>query len=258
MARGETYEEFVDKFRPKKTTDDCYTPSEVYEAVADYVSRRFGVRREDMVRPFWPGGDYERFDYSDGCAVVDNPPFSILSEIKRFYLDRGIPFFLFAPSLTCFSGADTTRLTHILADANVTYENGAVVRTGFVTNMGGDIVAESCPELHDALEPVCDMLARRGRKRLPKYEYPDELITAAKLQWMAGHGVRLEIRREDCAFVRKLDANPRGIFGGGLLLSERAAAERAAAERAAAERAAAERWLLSGREVAIVRSLGRR
>ena len=24
------YEGFVDKFKPKKTTDDCYTPAEVY------------------------------------------------------------------------------------------------------------------------------------------------------------------------------------------------------------------------------------
>ena len=42
------------------------------------------------------------------------------------------------------------------------------------------------------------------------------------------------------------------IFGGGLLLSERAAAERAAAERAAAER-----WALSDREKALVAELGK-
>ena len=121
MARGETYEEFVDKFRPKKTTDDCYTPPEVYEAVADYVSRRFGVRREDMVRPFWPGGDYERFDYPDGCAVVDNPPFSILAGIMEFYLDRGILFFLFAPALTALSSAKSVMaVNHIITDCQVT------------------------------------------------------------------------------------------------------------------------------------------
>lgn len=27
------YEGFVEKFKPKKTTDDCYTPPEIYEAV---------------------------------------------------------------------------------------------------------------------------------------------------------------------------------------------------------------------------------
>ena len=31
------YQKFVDKFKPKKTTDDCYTPPNIYEAVKDYV-----------------------------------------------------------------------------------------------------------------------------------------------------------------------------------------------------------------------------
>lgn len=33
MAQGESYEQFVGKFKPKKTTDDCYTPPEVMEVV---------------------------------------------------------------------------------------------------------------------------------------------------------------------------------------------------------------------------------
>ena len=33
------YEGFVDKFKPKKTTDDCYTPAEVYGAVLNYVKK---------------------------------------------------------------------------------------------------------------------------------------------------------------------------------------------------------------------------
>ena len=143
----EDYDGFVEKFKPKKTTDDCYTPPEIYDVVADYVTERFGIDRADMVRPFYPGGDFESFAYPDGCCVVDNPPFSILQRIKRFYRDNGIKFFIFAPSLTAFSGALTTEFTHIICDANITYANGAVVRTAFVTNMGGDVVAESCPEL---------------------------------------------------------------------------------------------------------------
>lgn len=31
----ETYEEFVEKFKPKKTTDNCYTPPEVYKLIKD-------------------------------------------------------------------------------------------------------------------------------------------------------------------------------------------------------------------------------
>lgn len=102
MAKGETYDQFVDKFKPKLTTDDCYTPAAVYDAVAGWVRKEYKLDQSDFVRPFWPGGDYESYDYPDGCVVVDNPPFSILSKIVRFYDSRKISFFLWAPSLTLF------------------------------------------------------------------------------------------------------------------------------------------------------------
>lgn len=81
----EDYQAFVEKFKPKKTTDDCYTPDNVYDAVADWVAAEYGLDRAAFVRPFWPGGDFERFAYPADCVVVDNPPFSILSRIIRFY-----------------------------------------------------------------------------------------------------------------------------------------------------------------------------
>lgn len=37
MLKSNTYEEFVDKFKPKKTTDDCYTPGAIYEVVKDWA-----------------------------------------------------------------------------------------------------------------------------------------------------------------------------------------------------------------------------
>lgn len=37
MPKSKTYEEFVDKFKPKKTTDDCYTPDAIYKAVKDWA-----------------------------------------------------------------------------------------------------------------------------------------------------------------------------------------------------------------------------
>lgn len=37
MPKSNTYEEFVDKFKPKKTTDDCYTPGAIYEVVKDWA-----------------------------------------------------------------------------------------------------------------------------------------------------------------------------------------------------------------------------
>ena len=107
----EDYDGFVEKFKPKKTTDDCYTPPDVYDCVSDWACERFGIDPSGIVRPFWPGGDYESFDYPEGCTVLDNPPFSILSKICEFYLDRGIGFFLFAPALTALSGAKTCMRT---------------------------------------------------------------------------------------------------------------------------------------------------
>lgn len=74
-------------------------PPAVYEAIKDWACREYGIDPDKVVRPFYPGGDYERFDYSDGKVVVDNPPFSILSKICKFYRDNHVPFFLFAPDL---------------------------------------------------------------------------------------------------------------------------------------------------------------
>ena len=259
MPKSKTYEEFVKKFEPKKTTDDCYTPPTVYEAVKEWACRKYGIDPEKIVRPFYPGGDYQSYDYPEGAVVVDNPPFSILAQICQWYLDRGIPFFLFAPSLTCFSGGGSfDRMNHIVCDCKIEYENGARVKTSFVTSYGGDVVAQSEPELTRLVNDEVERLRRKKAVKLPKYCYPDHIVTAALMQRYAAHGVRLEIRRGEYLRVGALDAQKKAgksIFGYGLLLSERAAAERAAAERAAAERAAAERWQLSDREKALVRQL---
>ena len=44
QASFNDYEAFVNKFKKplKKTTDDCYTPSDVYAVVLDYVKNRWG------------------------------------------------------------------------------------------------------------------------------------------------------------------------------------------------------------------------
>lgn len=242
------------------------TPPLVYDAVKDWACAEYGIDPESIVRPFWPGGDYERFEYPEGCVVLDNPPFSILSKICAFYLDRGIPFFLFAPSLTALSSGNVAlRMNHLICDANIEYENGAVVRTAFVTSYGGDIVAQTAPGLGRAVQEAVDRLKAKKSRSLPKYDYPDNVVTAAMLGRYAKYGVDFEVRRDECALISKLDAQAEAgktIFGGGLLLSERKAAERAAAERAAAERAAAERanarrWELSDRELQIVAGLGK-
>lgn len=155
------------------------------------------------------------------------------------------------------------RTNHIICDAEIEYENGAIVRTAFVTSFGKDIVAQTAPELGDAVMNAVKKVKGRKKKELPRYEYPDHVVTSALLQRYSKRGIKLEIHRNECTFISALDEQRKcgkGIFGGGLLLNDKAAAKRAAAERAAAERAAAENerclcWALSDREHEIVERL---
>lgn len=94
-AKDEAQQEFEDKFKIKHTTDDCFTPPVVYEAVKGWVLEHYGISEDrEIVRPFYPGGDYKMFEYPEGCLVLDNPPFSIMSEIVEFYKDKGIDWHL--------------------------------------------------------------------------------------------------------------------------------------------------------------------
>lgn len=247
------YREFVEKFKPKKTTDDCYTPENVYKVVLEWAARRYGFDPGAAVRPFWPGGDYERFDYPDGCVVVDNPPFSILAKIIRFYIAHGIEFFLFAPALTLFS-CYSPKTKYVPTGAQIIYENGAGVNTSFVTSLGENLI-ETAPDLTAAIKAECDKNRHEKAQELRKLSFPDAIVTAARLQWLSIHGVKFAIKKKDAMFIRKSD-NGGSVFGGGFLLSERAAAERAAAERAAAERAAAHKIELSDREKQLQKMLG--
>lgn len=99
------YEEFIDKFKPRRTTDDCFTPPDVYEAVVGWLRDKGMISdAAHIVRPFYPGGDFERFAYKPEDVVVDNPPFSIFTKICKTLAARGVRFFLFGPHLTLFSG----------------------------------------------------------------------------------------------------------------------------------------------------------
>ena len=238
MEEDAGYTAFVDKFKPKRTTDDCETPPEVYDVVLGWVREEYGLDDAvPIVRPFWPGWDYERFDYPDGCVVVDNPPFSILSRIVRWYRERGIAFFLFAPALTMLSSAkgDRTRGTcAVAADADIEYGNGAVVRTSFLTSLEPGIAMRSAPELCRRIREEEKARHREKVGELPKYTYPDEVVTATMANRYAKYGVDWRVPVDDCAPVSALESQRavgKTIYGSGLLLSPKAAAEKAAAEK---------------------------
>ena len=261
----EDYDAFIGKFKPKRTTDDCFTPPEVYESVLEWLRDEGAIGADTpIVRPFWPGGDYEKEAYADGCCVVDNPPFSIMARILRHYVERGVRFFLFGPGLTLFSGSGIEGVTYVVTNSNITYANGAMVRTGFITNLPAfsQWAVMTSPELAQRIEEAMDR-GKAAVPSLPKYVYPYHVVTSAGIQKLAKH-VDIRIPRCECTRIRRLDAQiplSKAIFGNGFLCSDRVAAELKAAELKAAELKAAElkaayTFHLSERERQIVDSLG--
>lgn len=251
----EDYEGFVEKFKPKKTIDDCYTPQPVYDALLKWIDDNImPLSGVEIVRPFYPGGDYEHFDYKPGAVVIDNPPFSILSKICKFYSTHGIKYFLFAPTLTLFSGPLPSE-SYIVSHAAIRYENGAKVNTSFRTNMIAD---DTRIMLRGDLKKIIEAESPTTAKKVRKINYPDNVISAATLGRLVSRGIIWSIPASDTHFILRLD-NSGGVYGGGYLLSERAASERAALERMPAEQIALEQpeeVILSDREWQIIKSLG--
>ena len=249
---NDEYNEFLEKFETKKTTDDCYTPDVVYEAVAGWVENEYGVKRANFVRPFYPGGDYQNYKYRNNAVVVDNPPFSILSEIIKFYCQNNIKFFLFAPTLTLFSSSSSSSCA-ICVGVGVTYENKATVNTSFITNMETNCRLRSAPTLYKAVKEANDENLKELRRELPKYEYPSYIITSTRCGQFSRYGIDFKVPIAESYHIRQLDAQKESgetIYGSAYLLSERLKAEREKAER---EKAII--WKLSEKEMEIIKSL---
>lgn len=240
------YDGFVEKFKPKKTTDDCYTPPAVYDAILGWLRENVDIEGREIVRPFYPGGDFERFEYPKRCVVVDNPPFSIIAKICRWYIAHKIDFFLFAPHLTLLS-CRNIEWTCIVTDAPIIYENGANVKTDFASNLFGDIRVMTSPDLRRRIVEAC----KSAKSQLPKYRYPDNVTSSALLGKIAPY-VDFVVRADECRFISRLDSQKGGaaIFGGGVLLSNAKAAEKAAERESIV-------WGLSDRERRIIDELSK-
>ena len=221
------------------------------------------MNRSDFVRPFYPGGDYQAYQYPQNSIVVDNPPFSILAEIVNYYSENNIKFFLFAPTLTLFSSSSSSSACSICVGVEVTYENGATVNTSFLTNMEESCRLRSAPTLYRAVKDANDKNLKELHRELPKYTFPDYVITSTRCGQFSRYGIDFRVPVSESAHIRQLDEQKetgKGIFGSGYLLSERLKelkekAEREKAEREKAEREKAERWELSEREMEIVKGL---
>ena len=223
------YESFVAKFSDvAKTTDDCYTPKDVYEAVVKYVGTVCDLSERVILRPFYPGGDYENAEYPEDGVVIDNPPFSMFTKIVRFYCESGIPFFLFGPGLTI--GSVFKYCTAVITSEQIRFDNGATVRINFASNLYGDTMITTAPLL-DRLIKACP--SQNVKANLPKYAYPAELVSVSDIQTIANGGLDFSISRDQCVIVRDIDNHPKGLFGDHLLTTTDIAAAKEAAKEAA-------------------------
>lgn len=214
------YKDFVDKFKPKKTTDDCYTPDLVYDVVKNYVIDKFNIDESSIVRPFWPGGDYEHDDY-DGKVVVDNPPFSILTKIVNFYIENNVKFFLFCNSMTSINliRKNFGKSTIIPLSENIVYQNGAVVPTSFITNLfNDDTIVYFDPNFKNNLKDAVEQINNKAVHHVPHYEYPANVIRVTDIV-KAGRASSepIIIKSKSSYYAIKLDCQKKyhkQIFGG--------------------------------------------
>lgn len=249
------YDGFVAKFTDKpKTTDDCYTPKDVYEAVLEYVSTVVDLKDKLVLRPFYPGGDYENAEYPDNGIVVDNPPFSIFSKIVKFYSENNIPFFLFAPGMTVMSVVKYC--TAVITNTQITFHNKATVRINFASNLyGNDIAATTAPTL---MKLIKEKTSQNIKANLSKFAYPPQLVSVSDLQTICNGGIEFQIKRSECVAVRKVGG--RNLFGDNLLVGDALGRQKKAAKEAA-KKAAKEAAksiipvMLTEREMQIVKQL---
>ena len=219
------YESYVAKFMDgPKTTDDTYTPSDVYDAILKYVAEIYDMTGKVVLRPFYPGGDYESAEYPENGVVIDNPPFSIFTSVVKFYSQRRVPFFLFGPGLTIMSCCKYC--TAVIVANQITFENGAVIKCNFATNLMGDVVAVASARLSSYLE-ACP--SQNKKANLPTYAYPEEIVSTSDLQTIARGDEEFYIYRSSSRIVKDLDLHPKkgGLFGDHLLTAKATAKAKA-------------------------------
>lgn len=184
-------------------------------------------------------------------------PFRSFRASRVFYQRQGISFFLFAPHLTLF-GAQGIDWTCLPIGAPVTYENGAVVNTSFISNLFGNLRIWGPSELRAAILAADKQATKTA---IPKYEYPNNVITVGRVEKIIKRGIDVRIDGRSLRKIAALDTQRRcgkSIYGGGFLCSDAVADDLAAKELAAKELATkreAIAWELSEREMKIIETL---
>ena len=178
------YESYIAKFADKeKTTDDTFTPPDVYDAVVKYVSSVYDMEGKVILRPFFPGGDYENAEYPCNGVVIDNPPFSIFTNICKFYKAYNIPFFLFGPGLTIASCCKYC--TAVVINNAITFDNGATIPCNFASNLFGDTMIMTAPVLNRYIGNCKSQRKKAAGKAVYTYKWPIQLLSVSDLSIFA-------------------------------------------------------------------------
>ena len=214
------YESYIKKFEGKKTTDDTYTPRDVFEAVLQYVGSIFDLGGKQILRPFYPGGDYQHASYPAEGVVVDNPPFSIFKKIVKFYSTEKIPFFLFGPGMTILNIIDLCSVV-VVADP-IVFDNEAKIRCNFATNLFETNRITTSIELTKLLRGC---KSQNNTNKLPLYEYPAQLLSISELQTIArgDNDFNCEIGKDA---IKIEYINNKKLYGPHLLVSKKKADEK--------------------------------
>lgn len=162
---------------------------------------------------FIQGGDYQKHKYKDSDIVVDNPPFSITSQILDYYLNNNIKFFLFCDGKTMPCRlANKRKLCIICTDAQIVYENGAQVYTGFVTNLEDEI----------GIKITNRVLGHNEKEDSHNYINPYQYITFKEISALNRINTEMEIEHKNFKYVKGLK-NGTGTYGGGVIVSDKIA-----------------------------------
>ena len=218
------YKYCVKNGRNINSTDECYTPPAVYDTVLDYAVDRYNLQGKHVVRPFIPGGDYQRYVYDKNDVVIDNPPFSITTKIAKWYIDRNIPFFLFVNGLygVSLSRGLHGKATVIVTNANVSFpykDTEKRIKLGFVTNLEPkNIIIRGDATLTNRLNGLVT------KKSFKRFHYPDNFLKNNDILTALQRNVELQLTTDNCLFEDNLDYHKSQrvrVFGGGYLVDDK-------------------------------------
>ena len=114
MPKSKTYEEFVEKFKPKKTTDDCYTPPTIYEIVKQWACNEYAARKDAINAQKWAAyavrkGSTNGNDDAKITAVKDAMTKQVLALPES---SQSI--------LRAYTGFTATRVNYAIRNGNIT------------------------------------------------------------------------------------------------------------------------------------------